>query len=59
MSHTTDTTKKALAAAHKAYAASPSATNWQRLIKAMEEHQEAFTGAQPNQFNFYSIITPR
>ena len=52
-------TKQALAAAHKAYSATPSATNWQRLIKAMEEHQEAYTGAQPNEFNFYSVITPR
>lgn len=34
-------TKKALAAATKAFAATPSATNWKALEHAMYAHQEA------------------
>lgn len=33
-------TKQALANAAKAFAATPSATNWQALTKAMQEHQD-------------------
>lgn len=38
----THTTKQALTAATKAFAATPSATNWKALEAAMYAHQEAF-----------------
>jgi hypothetical protein len=38
---TLDTTKKALAAATKAFTKLPSATNWNALHEAMEAHQNA------------------
>ena len=38
----TPTTKQALTAATKAFAAIPSATNWKALEAAMYAHQEAF-----------------
>jgi hypothetical protein len=38
---TLDTTKKALAAATKAFTKLPSATNWNTLHEAMEAHQNA------------------
>jgi hypothetical protein len=39
-------TKRTLAAAHKAFAATPSATNWRALEAAMHDHQNAHLTAQ-------------
>jgi len=43
---TVQATKRTLAAAHKTFAANPSATNWQTLEAAMYDHQSAHQTAR-------------
>jgi hypothetical protein len=49
-------TKRTLAAAHKAFAATPSATNWRALEAAMHDHQSAHQTARV-EASFAKVIT--
>ena len=54
---TLQATKRTLAAAHKAFAATPSAINWRALEAAMYDHQAAHQSAQVARIAAYVAAT--